>query len=250
MNDQPFITAVADKVIDSGWLSQEIGFEYGDAETDKKLLTFGAVSSNKKLIPDENIYVVGSSLFIVPAGIESNQSTEITLTVSDGVTDPKVVKFNVFVRKALNAQFAGGPIQIVDNNKGNPYGSPVEVRGLKGGVSKVTVSLSKLTHRYPGDIDVLLVGPNGKGTVAFSDAGGGRPVSEGWFNLDVMLPAAPCRFNPTDSIASGVWKPTNYDDTENFPAPAPAKPTAGYSPTLTAAFNGLANPNLDTLCSG
>lgn len=249
VNNKPEFTRkiVGSKYIQSGTLSQELDFDYFDAETEKKFLAFDVFSTNEKVVPTNNVYIVGSVLYIVPAGVLTGES-DITLKVRE-LTGDKLesdpMTFKVVVQKALNAQFAGTATVIIDNavnsGKASPYPNPIDVSKVAGKVSKVTVSLSKFTHPYPADVDVLLVGPNAKGVLLMSDAGGGRKLEEAWFNFDdahaAVMPA-----NPTAPLASGGWKPSNYDTSENFPSPAPTKPAGGYPATLDEAFKGI-DPN-------
>ena len=44
----------------------------------------------------------------------------------------------------------------------SPYPSTISLSGISGTVGKVTVTLYKLTHTYPSDIDFMLVGPAGQ----------------------------------------------------------------------------------------
>lgn len=253
VNDVPFITEVGDRVIDSGKLSVVEGFDYGDAETPKKDLNFTVSSSNPELIPNSSIIPVGNRLLIIPAGTRTGTST-ITLSVRDAQNQTATRVFRVEVKAVLHYQIAAtssgtseAPITIRDLDtatlgRGLPYPSLINVSGLKGRVSRVAVALSKFTHKYPSDVDILLVGPNNTGVILFSDAGGGIPVANGWFELDDaaanVLPA-----NPTDALASGTWKPTNHDTaSDDFPSDAPPRPSNGFGTSLTAAFQGI-DPN-------
>ena len=61
------------------------------------------------------------------------------------------------------------------------YPSTINVTGMRGRVTKITVSF-RLTSTFPDDLDMLLVGPTGAKTLLLSDAGGsGDPVSVPYF---------------------------------------------------------------------
>jgi uncharacterized repeat protein (TIGR01451 family) len=126
-------------------------------------------------------------------------------------------------------------VQVCDPGKGNPYPSNITVSGMAGTVTNVTATLNNVTHTFPDDIDVLLVGPAGQNLVLVSDAGGGTPVN----NFTVTFDDAAAGSIPD----SGAWitpsKPVNYGTgADVFPSPAPAPSAA----TTLATFNGT-NPN-------
>src|SRR6185503_15011379 len=73
--------------------------------------------------------------------------------------------------------FSGGGITIPDNASGTPYPSTITVSGITGTVTKVTVTLSNMSHTFPDDVDVLLVGPGNKKVMLMSDAGGDPDIS-------------------------------------------------------------------------
>jgi subtilisin-like proprotein convertase family protein len=127
-------------------------------------------------------------------------------------------------------------IAIPEVGKANPYPTDVVVSGLPVGILDVNVTLKGLTHTYLQDLDVLLVGPGptGRSVVLMSDAGGTSGVSAVNLTLDDQA-ASPA---PQGLLASGSYKPTNYDAGDVFPAPAPNTPPA---PALSA-FNGT-DPN-------
>src|SRR5688500_12605998 len=54
----------------------------------------------------------------------------------------------------------------------NPYPSPIEVSGLSGIVTSVSVTLFEFSHTFPDAVDILLVAPDGKNTIILSDVGG------------------------------------------------------------------------------
>jgi large repetitive protein len=135
--------------------------------------------------------------------------------------------------------FNTSPITIPDSSTANPYPSSIAVSGLSGSITKVTASLSSLTHSAPTDIDALLVGPGGNSTILMSDAGGGNPGVSGvtlTFD-DAASSSLTCGFGPNPS--SGSFSPTDCPPAETFPGPAPAGPYgAGLSAFTSTAPNG------------
>lgn len=128
-------------------------------------------------------------------------------------------------------------ITINDGTTASPYPSNITVAGFPGSVAKVTVTLNGLTHTFPDDVDVLLVGPSGQMSVLMSDVGGGDDVAGLTFTLDdTAINSLP------DSVTfgAGTYKPTNSGVGDPFGAPAPAAGSSSSSPL--SVFNGT-NPN-------
>jgi subtilisin-like proprotein convertase family protein len=130
--------------------------------------------------------------------------------------------------------YAGGVVAILDLGAGSPYPSTVSVPVLGGTVSKVTVRIDGLTHTYPTDIDLALVGPLGQAVMLMSDVGGGDDVN----GVSLTFAADAFAALPGGAIVSGVFRPTNSGASDTFLAPAPAGP---YGTNL-GVFNNLA-PN-------
>lgn len=129
-----------------------------------------------------------------------------------------------------------GAISIPNSGSATPYPSLISVSGLIGTVTKVTVTLTNITHTFPDDIDVLLVSPAGQKALLMSDAGAGINLVNVSLTFD---DAAVLGLPDSSQIVSGTFKPTNYDTTsDGFGAPAPGSP---YAATLSA-FNE-SNPN-------
>jgi subtilisin-like proprotein convertase family protein len=125
---------------------------------------------------------------------------------------------------------------------GNPYPSNITVAGLTGTISKVTVTLKNITHTFPDDLDVLLVGPTGVKLILMSDALGATDLAGQTYTFDstggILLPDAA-------TVGSGQYQPTNYGAGDTFPIPAPGAPYLSPAPAgadSLAAFNGQ-NPN-------
>ena len=107
--------------------------------------------------------------------------------------------------------------------KGSPYPSIINVTGIPGTIRDVTAQLNKLTHPFPVDLDILLVGPDGQNVMLMSDTGGLRSVK----NIDLTLDDSATSSLTTSKITSGTYLPTNLNpsgDKDAFPVPAPAKP--------------------------
>jgi hypothetical protein len=61
----------------------------------------------------------------------------------------------------------------------SPYPSQISVSGLVGTITDVNATLTGLTHGFPDDVDVLVVGPGGQTTILMADTGDGvgHPVN-------------------------------------------------------------------------
>jgi len=129
-----------------------------------------------------------------------------------------------------------GVVTIFDNVAAAPYPSPLNVSGLPVAVSKVALKLKGLSHTYPDDIDMLLVGPGGQKALVMSDAGGVHP---GESNVTLVLDDnAALTLDPSTNPVSGTYQPIDVDPGDLFPGLAPAGP---YQSSLHQ-FDGT-NPN-------
>lgn len=144
------------------------------------------------------------------------------------------------------------PLDRTSNNAGtNPgvpptdvYPSVINVSGLSGVVTKVTVTFA-ITSTFPDDFDILLVGPTGAMSLIMSDAGGSGDPNNVTYTFDQDA-AAPMANDPTAIVPAGTFQPSNY---AGFVTPEPGGqdnfPMAGglmSYPTSLAVFNGT-NPN-------
>ncbi len=126
-------------------------------------------------------------------------------------------------------------ITIPNSGAANPYPSTISVSGITDTVIDVNVTLSGLTHTFPDDLDILLVGPGGQSVLLMSDAGGSSNISG--VNLTFDNDCIFCALPNYSAIASGTYRPTNHGG-GTFPAPAPASP---YGNSLNG-FDGI-DPN-------
>ena len=130
------------------------------------------------------------------------------------------------------------PITINDNASATPYPSTITLGSF--GALDVNVVITGLTHGFPEDIGILLVGPGGQKVVLMNNTGGINPITVP-INITFDDQAAGNVPNPiSGSLASGTYKPTNLAPGcpgNSFNPPAPACP---YGTSLSA-FNGT-NP--------
>src|SRR5206468_3603477 len=115
--------------------------------------------------------------------------------------------------------------------------SVINISGMSGNISNVTVTLRGLSHTFPDDLDILLVGPGGQTLMLMSDAGGGpTSLNNVTFTLsDLAATAVP----DNGPLTAGTFKPVDYvsaDGADTFSAPAPAGPYG----TNFAVFKNLA----------
>ncbi|HET6976889.1 MAG TPA: hypothetical protein VFI24_11230 [Pyrinomonadaceae bacterium] len=141
-----------------------------------------------------------------------------------------------------------GAIEISATNAGAepepaiPYSSDIDVIGLNGVVTGVSVTLNGLSHSSPDDLDMLLIGPSGQAFHFWSDVGGTNAVE------NVSLTIADTGDSPLPDSAALVdgttYRPFNADTAgDEFPVPAQGgpynEPASAGSATFASVFNGL-----------
>lgn len=91
----------------------------------------------------------------------------------------------------------------------SPYPSSLSVTGLAGlVVAKATVTLRGLSHTFPSDIGILLVGPQGQESILMSQTGGQDKLSV--TNLTLTLDDAATNSLPIyTKLVSGTFQPTD-----------------------------------------
>ncbi len=155
--------------------------------------------------------------------------------------DLGVVTFGFSLGSSRLTFFNGTSITINDFAPATPYPSTILVSNLAGTVTNVTASVYNLRHDYPADIDVLLLGPQGKNLILFSDAGGFAPLTTG-VNL-TFDDNATTHLTATDPFVSGTYLPSpspGFDPpTDAFSPPAPPPPYV--APSTVKRLNGLLN---------
>lgn len=116
---------------------------------------------------------------------------------------------------------APGAIDIRDNAPAEPYPSVILITGQSGVVRRIVAAVHRLTHSWPSDLGVLLVGPDGQGVTLMAGAGGGQGVQNIVLTFDDDAPGGPPQ---SGQLVSGTYRPSAYGANHTFPLPAPPGP--------------------------
>jgi subtilisin-like proprotein convertase family protein len=79
---------------------------------------------------------------------------------------------------------------------------------------KVRVRIEGLSHTYPDDLDIMLVGPQNRQVVLMSDAGGSSGMVQQWITFD---DEATLELPDDGGLFSNTYKPHNYGPSDPFP---------------------------------
>lgn len=137
-------------------------------------------------------------------------------------TNSETVVISVQPSIMLSGATNANKITINDSAAVSPYPSTISFAGITGTIKRVTPTLRGLTHTYPADIDIVLVGPDGAKSGLMSDSGGGTDISGINMSFDDSGSTL------SDPLSTGTWKPSGV--VSNMPASAPGLP---YHASLT-----------------
>jgi uncharacterized delta-60 repeat protein len=107
-------------------------------------------------------------------------------------------------------------IVILDNTNASPYPSTINVSGIGTTLIKATVTLNKLTHTYPHDIDALVVSPAGTNTLIMAHVGGGTNGNS-VANITLTFDDAATNSLTQNRLTTSTNKPTQFYPVRNFP---------------------------------
>jgi uncharacterized delta-60 repeat protein/uncharacterized repeat protein (TIGR01451 family) len=175
------------------------------------------------------------------------------LQLTDGVTTNGFVSFGFTIGGQASRNFANtNRITINDDAPALPYPSIINVANMGGTVTKVSVTISNLTHGFPDDVDLLLISPAGQRVMLMSDAGSTSAQPHPVNNVTLKFDAAAAGLlSDSNQITSGTYQPVNYagpglNTSDTFPPPAPQPiPLVDpfpYTNTAMSVFNGV-SPN-------
>jgi subtilisin-like proprotein convertase family protein len=218
-----------------------IRLNVSDPETATNDLSLSLATSDPALVAAENVVIHYFSLdghwyiTLVPAFGRTGTATN-TVTVSDG-TNSVNTSFVLTVKPPPPgaARFAStNAIAIPDVGAATPYPSTINVSGMSGTITNLSLTLSKINHSWIRDVSMLLVSPTGQGMVVFTR------ISSGFVTNVTATLTDQTTFHLPDSFelwSERFWPTTNSVPNSLFPAPAPLGP---YGPvTFSNSFNGL-----------
>jgi subtilisin-like proprotein convertase family protein len=184
--------------------------------------------------------------YTVPANVPCGSLHTVTLNVNS----TEVPAFNTVTRSfRVGTPVGGAPVTFSNNtatviNDGatgapaasTPYGTTINVSGLTGNKT-MKLGITNFTHTFPGDVDMLLVGPAGQKMIPYSDVVGGTDAVNISFKMvdtaTDLLPAAAALVNGAE------YKPSDVTSGDTFPAPAPAAPYLSAAPVGSSTFNSV-----------
>ena len=153
---------------------------------------------------------------------DSNGVTEVvaTLALTDGTNAAGSVSYT-FLLPSKHSFATTATATIPDHGTASVYPISLSVTGLVGMVDKVRVTVNGVSHSFPNDLNLLLVGPQGNSVLLMSHTGGGHAVT----NLNLTFDgAASDKMPKSATLRSGTYLPTRYDTDVVFLPPAPATP--------------------------
>jgi subtilisin-like proprotein convertase family protein len=106
-------------------------------------------------------------------------------------------------------------IDIPDQGRASDYPSTIDVQGLPGRITDVTVALRGLSHTRPADLDILLVSPDGDDSFVMSDACGTGFENYSFYFTKNAASSMPS--GPSSSCDQVVYRPTAYEPGETLP---------------------------------
>ncbi|ARI80598.1 S8 family serine peptidase [Microcystis aeruginosa] len=216
----------------------------GSDPADYNVLTGSAVTFNPTTKLGTVTFAAGATTATVEVDPIADTIAEIAnetvaLTVNSGTGyiggSPGTATGTIVSEETLPIFSNPNPITIPNIGSSTPYPSTINVSGLSGNINSLKVTLTNLSHTYPDDIDVLLVGPTGTKALLMSDVGGSDDVNNITLTFD---PTATSSLPDSGLITSGSYKATDFETGDIFNSPAPGGPYG----TDFSVFNGI-NPN-------
>ena len=144
----------------------------------------------------------------------NNQQVAATFRLLDGTNVIGTAVFGYTLGVSTTTFSNATTIVINDNTNASPYPSLINVNGVGTSLVKATVTLNKLWHTSPSDIDALVVAPAGTNTLIMAHTGGGFSVTNVTLTFDDSVTNT---LPHTTQITTSTNKPTQFYPVRNFP---------------------------------
>lgn len=136
---------------------------------------------------------------------------------------------------AFGASFTNpAPIDSGDGSIGSPYPSQIGI-GPMGPIAGIRVTLNNVTHTFPDDLKVLVVGPNGRGVGLMDNVGGGSP---GITSQTLVFDDGGNPISDEGAPSTGTYRPTSGQAGTSELSFAPPAPNGPYLYSLNQGFMG------------
>jgi uncharacterized repeat protein (TIGR01451 family) len=190
--------------------------------------------------------VSGAAYGVIPPGGSATRSFSFIGTLPAGATNFATLAVAdsgigfpwptiSFIVPSTSGFSNGSPITIPSSGPASPYPSTITISGVPGVVSKAVLKLSKVSHSFPHDINVLLVSPTGQSVLALAHCGGAHSIT----NVDITLDdSAATYLSETGQISSGTFKPSTFTPAATFPGVSTAASGSAMNVLNGSAANG------------
>lgn len=166
--------------------------------------------------------------------------------------DEQNVPIRYLVPPTVNRRVQINPttVNINDAAGATPSGTPIVISGMGGIITKITVRLFSLSHQFPDDMDIILVGPTGHYSLIMSDNGGGGGNALNNITLvfgdSPLYPALPnnAAIGPLN-VPGTIWRASEFYEGSGFFSDVftgLTPPPGGYTVADLRAFHGT-DPN-------
>jgi uncharacterized repeat protein (TIGR01451 family) len=180
-------------------------------------------------------------LFTFTADSTNGGTVMATLQLQDGSANLGSATF-LFVMPAVATFWNTNDIDVPsrqfvpqpESGPANPYPSTILVSNVSGLVSAVSVTISNMTHSYPHDVGMMLIGPTGLASALMMSAADYSSMSGVTFTID---PNATVPLPPMGYIVSGSYLPEIYSPSFFFTNAPVTNPVVNLT-----GFDGL-SPN-------
>jgi hypothetical protein len=174
VNDPPIIAAVGDLAINED-TTTSIPLFISDVETPADQLVVRAISSNPELLDETGISLTGSgtnrTLVLTPLPDQSDRSTTITVTVSDG-TNEVSVNFDLTVRPVNDPPTINGLADLTINQDSGPTNIVFTVNDPESLPSSLVTTASSANQTLVPDANLVVTGNGASRTLRLTPASG------------------------------------------------------------------------------